>query len=88
MGRMERLRRAPDAHKYTELFIDLPDVVALNRLLCLLSHRGPQAIPILYAGDNHRLGLKDLLGRLPSVRIRTVAESKDPVEGSCARPLR
>jgi hypothetical protein len=73
---------SPSVSVYTRFFIEVPDVVAVNQIL---ERAARSRVILMYAGDNHRLGVLKLLGRVCHINI--LAESKDSREdGSCSFP--
>jgi hypothetical protein len=85
LRKASKLKRLPDADKYTAFFIQVPDAVALNQLLCNVC-RGRMSM--VYGGENHRKGVLDYLTKyFGSGKVQIVAESVDPNDGSCSKPL-
>ena len=81
-----RICEKPSVSRYTQFFIKISDVVAVNQILYRSAANSRDGIIILYAGDNHRLGVLTLLRRVLTVNI--LAESKDSREnGSCSAPI-
>lgn len=84
LHRANVLAKHPTANAYTDFFIDLPDAMAVNLILCTLCQG---RIPILYAGENHRRGVLSLLRKFSFFPfMKVLAESQDPQDGSCSRP--
>jgi hypothetical protein len=81
-----RLKARPSVKGYTDFFILLPDVVAVNQILCRTAGAQNNLI-MVYAGDNHRKGVLGLLRRIQGAALDILAESQDPADGSCSRPL-
>ena len=80
--------RVATLEEYRAYFIEIPDVVALNRLLALLAAKSPLAcFPIFFMGDKHRENLLRLLRRMNAFPVAVLAEAKDPAQGSCAKPI-
>ena len=79
-----RIRNHPSVKGYTDFFIHISDVVAVNHILCRAA-RTPGRVVMLYAGDNHRLGVLRFLRKIVPAAI--LAESKDPKDNSCSQPL-
>ena len=48
------------SYGYTDFFIHIPDVVAVNHILCRAA-KTPGRVVMMYAGDNHRLGVLRLM---------------------------
>lgn len=81
-----RICEKPSVSRYTQFFIKIPDVVAVNQILYRSVTNSRDGIIVLYAGDNHRLGVLTLLRRVLTINI--LAESKDSREdGSCSFPF-
>lgn len=82
--RVETLRRRGEWPAYRDLFVQVPDIVATNRILA-----SQHKLVIVYAGDDHRLGIyRFLQGMAPAVPMRELALSMDVRgDGSCSQPF-
>lgn len=81
---VDSLRNQPSWPAYRDLFVQVPDIVATNRILGT-RHK----LVIVYAGDDHRRGiLRMLRGMAPAVRMQELALSVNEADnGSCSRPF-
>jgi hypothetical protein len=80
--------RAATLEEYRAYFVEIPDAVALNRLLALWATQGPDCFPIFFMGDKHRENMLRLLRKMGCFALDVLAAAKDPAFGSCARPVR
>ena len=84
LAKAQRLLAKPCMETYTRFFIDIPDVVAVHRILVSIIKK-PGTPILLYGGENHRHNVLELLQKLGNPHI--LAESKDPKDGSCSYPF-
>lgn len=83
------LERNPTLDGYMQLFLQIPDVMAVAHVVGVLGHalvhNMDLPIVMIYAGDTHRRALTDMLKRLPVFSIDTIIDRTDTSGGSCIR---